>query len=164
VVSAADPPRALISVFSTGAATFLSNSSSFTLTRAEWTLFQTHCYSENLVGPGIEPGPLGLQPGTLATRPQRRARSCTLTSTLMYISLSAHFHGEMLNQLGASAGRALLSRMPSTGTLRHVTFNIRRFGGRASIIRVPPKRRFLQESRGLTSQKTSFFTERMNSR
>jgi hypothetical protein len=26
---------------------------------AEWTLFQTH-YSENLVAPGIEPGPLDL--------------------------------------------------------------------------------------------------------
>jgi hypothetical protein len=23
---------------------------------AEWTPFQTHCYSENLVAPGIEPG------------------------------------------------------------------------------------------------------------
>jgi hypothetical protein len=36
VVSAADPLRSLISVFLTGAATFLSNSSSFVLTRAEW--------------------------------------------------------------------------------------------------------------------------------
>jgi hypothetical protein len=41
--------------FQTGAATFLSSSSSFTLTRAEWTPFQTHCYSENLVAPGIDP-------------------------------------------------------------------------------------------------------------
>jgi hypothetical protein len=32
VVSAADPPRSLISVFCTGAATFLSSSSSFILT------------------------------------------------------------------------------------------------------------------------------------
>jgi hypothetical protein len=24
------------------------------LTRAEWTPFQTHCYSENLAAPGIE--------------------------------------------------------------------------------------------------------------
>jgi hypothetical protein len=24
--------------------------------RAEWTLFQTHCYTENLVSPEIEPG------------------------------------------------------------------------------------------------------------
>jgi hypothetical protein len=46
MVSAADPLRSLISVFQTGAATFLSSSSSFTLTRAEWTLFQTYCYSE----------------------------------------------------------------------------------------------------------------------
>jgi hypothetical protein len=26
----------------------------------EWTLFQTHYFSENLVEPGIEPGPLDL--------------------------------------------------------------------------------------------------------
>jgi hypothetical protein len=55
VIRAADPLRSLISVFYTGAATFLSSSSSFILTRAEWTPFQTHCYSENLVAPGIEP-------------------------------------------------------------------------------------------------------------
>jgi hypothetical protein len=60
VVSAADPPRLLISVFWTGAATFLSSSSSIILTRAEWTSFQTHCYSENLVAPGIGPGTSGL--------------------------------------------------------------------------------------------------------
>jgi hypothetical protein len=53
VVSAADPSRSLISVFYTGAATFLSSSSTFILT--EWTPFQTYCYSENLVAPGIEP-------------------------------------------------------------------------------------------------------------
>jgi hypothetical protein len=40
----------------TGAATFLSSSSAFILTRAEWTPFQTYCYSENLVAPGIDPG------------------------------------------------------------------------------------------------------------
>jgi hypothetical protein len=60
VVSAADPIRPLFSVFYTVAATFLSSSSSFTLTKAEWTPFQTHCYSENLVAPGIEPGTSGL--------------------------------------------------------------------------------------------------------
>jgi hypothetical protein len=26
----------------------------------EWTPFQTHYFSENLVAPGIEPGPLGV--------------------------------------------------------------------------------------------------------
>jgi hypothetical protein len=56
VVSAADPPRSLISVFQIGTATFLSSSSSFILTRAEWTPFQTHCYSENLAAMGIERG------------------------------------------------------------------------------------------------------------
>jgi hypothetical protein len=40
---------------------FLSSISSFILTRAEWTLFQTHCYSENLIAPGIEPGTSGLR-------------------------------------------------------------------------------------------------------
>jgi hypothetical protein len=59
VVSAVDPPRSLISVYYTGAATFLSSSSSFILTRAEWTPFQTHCYSENVAAPGIEPGTSG---------------------------------------------------------------------------------------------------------
>jgi hypothetical protein len=39
---------------------FLSSSSSFILTRAEWTPFQNHCYSENLVTSGIEPGICGL--------------------------------------------------------------------------------------------------------
>jgi hypothetical protein len=34
--------------------------SSFTLTRAEWTPFQTYCYSENVVAPEIEPGTSGL--------------------------------------------------------------------------------------------------------
>jgi hypothetical protein len=56
VVIAADPSRSLNSVFYTGAATFRSSSSSFILTRAEWTPLQTHCYSENLVAPEIEPG------------------------------------------------------------------------------------------------------------
>jgi hypothetical protein len=60
VISAADPLRLLISVFQTGAATFLSSISSFILTRAEWTPFQTHYYSENLVETGIERGTSGL--------------------------------------------------------------------------------------------------------
>jgi hypothetical protein len=37
---------------------------------AEWTPFQTNYFLENLIVPGIEPGPLDLQPGTLTTRPQ----------------------------------------------------------------------------------------------
>jgi hypothetical protein len=60
VVSAADPLRSLNSIFYTGAATFLSSSSSFILTRAVWTPFQTHCYSKHLVAPGIEPVTFGL--------------------------------------------------------------------------------------------------------
>jgi hypothetical protein len=59
VVSAADPPLPLISVFYTGAATFRSSSSTFILTRAEWTPLQTHFYSDNLVAPRIEPGTSG---------------------------------------------------------------------------------------------------------
>jgi hypothetical protein len=34
---------------------FLSSSSSFIFTRAEWTPFQNHCYLENLAALGIEP-------------------------------------------------------------------------------------------------------------
>jgi hypothetical protein len=60
VVSAVDRLRSLISVFKTGAATSLSSSSSFILTRAEWTPFQIHCYAENLVALGIEPGTSGI--------------------------------------------------------------------------------------------------------
>jgi hypothetical protein len=56
VVSAADPPQLLISVLQTGTANSLSSSSSFILTSAEWTPLQTHCYSENMAVPGIEPG------------------------------------------------------------------------------------------------------------
>jgi hypothetical protein len=55
VVSAADPLRSLISVFWTGAATFLSSSSSFIITSAERNPFQTHCYERNMVASGIEP-------------------------------------------------------------------------------------------------------------
>jgi hypothetical protein len=40
---------------------------------AKWTRFQTHYFSENLVAPGIQPGPLDLQPRTLTTRPQRQS-------------------------------------------------------------------------------------------
>jgi hypothetical protein len=39
---------------------FLDRSSSFILTKAEWTTFQTHCYSGNLAALGIEPGTSGL--------------------------------------------------------------------------------------------------------
>jgi hypothetical protein len=60
MVSAADPLWSLISVFVTRAANFLSSSSSFILTRAQWTPLQTHCYSENLVVLGIGPGTFGL--------------------------------------------------------------------------------------------------------
>ena len=50
-------PTAVKSLFSEpGAATFYSSSSSIWPHEAEWTPFQTHYYSENLVAPGIEPG------------------------------------------------------------------------------------------------------------
>jgi hypothetical protein len=71
MVNAADPSRSLFSVFENGAATFLSSSSSFTLTRAEWALLQTHCYSKKSSARESNPGPLGKQPRTLTTRPQR---------------------------------------------------------------------------------------------
>jgi hypothetical protein len=39
---------------------YFSSSSSIVFNEAEWTPFQTHYYVENLVAPGIEPGPLYL--------------------------------------------------------------------------------------------------------
>jgi hypothetical protein len=77
MVRAADPLWLSISVYYTGAATFLSSSSSFTLTRAEWTPFQTHCYSENLVALGIEPGTSGLAARNSDYKTTEVARSST---------------------------------------------------------------------------------------
>jgi hypothetical protein len=42
---------------------------------AEWTPFETHYFSESLVAPRIEPGPLDMLPGTLTTRLQRRSQA-----------------------------------------------------------------------------------------
>jgi hypothetical protein len=39
----------------------------------EWDPFQIRYFSENLVAPGIEPGPLNLQAGTLITRPLKQS-------------------------------------------------------------------------------------------
>jgi hypothetical protein len=54
-------------------------SSSFILTRAAWTPFQTHSYSENLVAPGIKPGTSGfIQPVKVPNseqEPKRHART-----------------------------------------------------------------------------------------
>jgi hypothetical protein len=59
VVSTADLPRSLIC--------FLDRSLYFSFKylliyphEAEWTLFQTHCYAENLKEWGIEPGTSGI--------------------------------------------------------------------------------------------------------
>jgi hypothetical protein len=48
----------LISVFYAGVDTFLKGHGVKLLIyphEAEWTPFQTHCYAENLIAPGIEP-------------------------------------------------------------------------------------------------------------
>jgi hypothetical protein len=46
---------------------------------AEWSPSQTHYFSENLVEPGVEPGPLYLYPGNLITRTHRRSTFFYLT-------------------------------------------------------------------------------------
>jgi hypothetical protein len=51
---------AVISGFYTGAATFLSKYFLSYTHEAEWTPFQTHYFSANLVAPGMEPGPLDM--------------------------------------------------------------------------------------------------------
>jgi hypothetical protein len=56
VVSVVDPPRSFISVFLDRSSYFSFKQFTFILTMAEWTPFQIHCYAENLVEPGIEPG------------------------------------------------------------------------------------------------------------
>jgi hypothetical protein len=64
---------------------FISSSSSIVLNEAEWTPFQTHYFSENVVAQGIEPGPLDLKPGTLTSRPQR----CIIfINILMYVFIT----------------------------------------------------------------------------
>jgi hypothetical protein len=52
-------PRPLISGFKTRAATFPFKYLLNYDHEAEWTRFQTHYFSENLVEPGIEPGTSG---------------------------------------------------------------------------------------------------------
>jgi hypothetical protein len=51
---------AVFSIFSTRAATFSSKQLLSCTHEAEWTLFETHYFSENLVVLGIEPGLLEL--------------------------------------------------------------------------------------------------------
>jgi hypothetical protein len=70
-------PYSRIWVFQTWVATFSSKYLLSFTHEAEWTSFQTHYFSENLVASGIEPGHRDLQPGTLTTRPQRRSRKST---------------------------------------------------------------------------------------
>jgi hypothetical protein len=52
--------KTVFSVFLTEAATFSFKQFLHCTFEAEWTPFQTHYFSENLVVPGIEPGPLDL--------------------------------------------------------------------------------------------------------
>jgi hypothetical protein len=47
---------------------------------AVWTSLQTHYFSENLVAPGMKPGPADLQPGALTTRLQRQSAITELLS------------------------------------------------------------------------------------
>jgi hypothetical protein len=54
---------AVFSVFQAGAATFSSKQLLDCTHEAEWISFQAHCFSENLVVPGIEHGTSGLVAG-----------------------------------------------------------------------------------------------------
>jgi hypothetical protein len=57
VISAADPTAVNLGFIDPEPLLFHS-SSSYTH-EAEWTSFQTHCFSENVVAPGIVPGTSG---------------------------------------------------------------------------------------------------------
>jgi hypothetical protein len=59
VVSVPDP-CSLVLDFLDRRRYFCSQVTSQVYSEAEWTPFQTHYYSENLVSPGIEAGPLDL--------------------------------------------------------------------------------------------------------
>jgi hypothetical protein len=50
----------VFSIFYNGATTLSSKQHLSCTHEAEWTPFKTHYFSENLVAPGIEPGPLDL--------------------------------------------------------------------------------------------------------
>jgi hypothetical protein len=90
VVSAADLLRSLISVFETEAAIFPSSSSSFKLSRAGWTPFQTHCYSENLVASAIEPGAFGLAARPLDHRGDQMLATVTVIELINIPNPSGH--------------------------------------------------------------------------
>jgi hypothetical protein len=47
-------------------------------------------FSENLVVPGIEPGPMDLLPGTLPTRPQRRSGLQIMAEKMLFHSIVNH--------------------------------------------------------------------------
>jgi hypothetical protein len=59
VVSVADLPRSLLSVFYTGAPTFLSSTSSFIYSRRSGPRSRHTAYAVNLEEQGIEPGTCG---------------------------------------------------------------------------------------------------------
>jgi hypothetical protein len=56
--------------------------------------FETNYISENLVAPGIVPGPLDLQPGTLTARQQR-------WSNVLVQFEKMHYHGDVVRLLAA---------------------------------------------------------------
>jgi hypothetical protein len=63
MISVTDPHGRIL-CFLERAATFSSKYLLDCTHEAEWTPFQTHYFSEDLIEPGIEPGAPDLQPGT----------------------------------------------------------------------------------------------------
>jgi hypothetical protein len=66
VVSATDPYGSILGFLDRSRYFFFQAALSCTH-EAEWTPIQTHYFSENLVAPGTERGPLDLYPGTLTS-------------------------------------------------------------------------------------------------
>jgi hypothetical protein len=60
VVSVTGPYGRIVGFLDQEPLLFLSSSSSVVFNEAEWTPFQAQYFSESLVVPGIEPGPLNL--------------------------------------------------------------------------------------------------------
>jgi hypothetical protein len=83
VVSVTDSYGRILDFLDRGSYFFFQVAPQFTH-EAEWTPFQNHYFSENMVAPGIEPGLLDLYPGTLTTIQQRRSLGYTSALKIKY--------------------------------------------------------------------------------
>jgi hypothetical protein len=95
-----------------GAVTFLSSSCLFMVTRAEWNPFKTHCYSENLTTPRIEPGTSALaarKSDHYTTEAVHSHKVHRLKMSVFLLYLRVTINGTLGIEITASATRRLMS-------------------------------------------------------